>query len=95
MGRNQGRTGGAEREEGGRWPWRLLLSTVWIKTNDVLLLSNQAEKHRVRPCLLLPVLPDAPSSSETLTHTPPPTDALAVIIPLTVDRGRGGVVEVS
>lgn len=27
--------------------WRLLLSTVWIKTNDVPLLSSQAEKQRI------------------------------------------------
>lgn len=31
-----------------RGSWRLLLSTVWIKTNGVPLLSSQAEKHHVR-----------------------------------------------
>lgn len=32
--------------------WRLLLSTLWIKTNGVPLLSSQAEKQRICSCFL-------------------------------------------
>lgn len=44
---------GRRRRESHRGSWRLLLSTVWIKTNGVPLLSSQAEKHHVRVSLLV------------------------------------------